>query len=32
MELRFPEVTGGGDVYASWQPSFKSNYYYVGRL
>jgi len=32
MELSFPEVTGGGDLYGSTQPDFKWNYYYVGRL
>jgi hypothetical protein len=31
-ELLNPEVTGGGDVYASIQPNFKYEYYYVGRL
>jgi hypothetical protein len=32
FELSFPEVTGGGDLYASWQPNFKWNYYFVGSL
>jgi hypothetical protein len=32
VELRYPEVTGQGELFASWQASFQWNYYRVGQL